>query len=284
MADDIAASASRARLSVSSWSLHRALGRPDYYGPEHALSIPVASHGRGEIALLDLPERVAKLGITTLEICHFHLPTLERGFLDELRSVLEGSGVELFSLLVDGGDLTDHRFAARDQAWIRGWITVAATLGARRMRVIAGKAPLSDATLAQSSAALTALANEASQSGVRLMTENWFGLLSRPESVITLFEQLDGAVGLCLDFGNWGGRSKYEDLAAIAHLAESCHAKPQFTGPASLDAADFTRCLELTQAVGFAGPYTLVYDGPQDDEWAGIALVRDAARPFVAAS
>ena len=47
------------------------------------------------------------------------------------------------------------------------------------------------------------------------MTENWFALLARPAEVLGLLDRLEGAVGLCVDFGNWGGAAKYEDLAAI---------------------------------------------------------------------
>ena len=268
------------RLSVSTWSLHRALGRPDFYGPETD-RIPAYSHGRGSMSLIELPAHVARLGIGTLEICHFHLPSRAPSYLAELRRALEASGVRLFSLLVDAGDVTDPAHGSRDLAWIRGWVPVAAALGAERMRVIAGKAEPLDEALALSAVSLEMLAREASASGVRLMTENWFRLLSTPRAVHTLLGRLDGQVGLCLDFGNWSGPGKYDDLAAIAPLAESCHAKAHFSAPDAPDAADYTRCLELTRAAGFRGPYTLIYDGPGDDELAGIMVERELVRPYL---
>ena len=67
------------RLSVSTWSLHRQLGRPDFYGPEAGKQIPVATHGRGELSLLEVPARVAEFGINTQELCHFHIPSLDKG-------------------------------------------------------------------------------------------------------------------------------------------------------------------------------------------------------------
>jgi sugar phosphate isomerase/epimerase len=267
------------RLSVSSWSLHRALGDPEFYGPEHD-QIPLASHGRGRITLLELPAEAAALGINTLEICHFHLPSRDPVYLAELRAALNEAGVQLFSLLVDAGDVTDPVHGQRDLAWIRGWVPVAAALGAERMRVIAGKAEPLDEAVALSAVSLEALAREAGAAGVRLMTENWFRLLSRPEVVHTLFDRLDGRVGLCLDFGNWSGPTKYDDLAQIAPLAESCHAKAHF-GAGDPDAEDYRRCLELTRAAGFRGPYTLIYDGPNADEPAGLAIERELVRPYL---
>ena len=45
----------------------------------------------------------------------------------------------LQTLLIDDGDITDPVNRRRDIAWIGRWIDVAASLGAERARVIAGK-------------------------------------------------------------------------------------------------------------------------------------------------
>ena len=42
-----------------------------------------------------------------------------------------------------------------------------------------------------------------------------------------------------------------------------------------MDADDFGRCLAIADAAGYDGPYTLVYEGPDADEWQAIALERD---------
>ena len=270
-----------ARLAVSTWSLHRNLGQPEFYGPEASQRIPAASHGRGTLKLLDVPAQIAAFGISTLEICHFHLPSRDQSYLGELHAALHAADVQLFSLLVDAGDITHPADGARDQRWIGDWIAVAAALGAQRMRVIAGKAPPSAAALAASCAALRALAQQAQVAGIRLMTENWFDLLASPEQVNALLDQLAGDVGLCLDFGNWRGPTKYAALAAIAPRAESCHTKAHFSAAVELDRADYERCLDLTRAVGFAGPYTLIYDGPDDDEWRGLAAERAVVEQYL---
>ncbi|MCZ6676471.1 MAG: TIM barrel protein [Candidatus Poribacteria bacterium] len=269
------------QLSVSTWSLHRQLGRPDFYGPDNGKRIPVATHGGGKISLLEVPEHIAKFGIHTLEICHFHIPSLDKAYLNELRSTLESAGVELFSLLIDNGDITHPEYADRDLAWIGEWIEVAGTLGAKRARVIAGKADASDEALEMSRNGFQKLAERAEANGVRPMTENWFSLLSTPQNVLTILDSLDGKVGLCLDFGNWKGETKYADLATIAPRAESCHTKAHFTAPREMDRADYVRCLDLAQEAGFSGPHTLIYDGPGDDEWEGLALERDVVTPYL---
>jgi hypothetical protein len=147
--------------------------------------------------------------------------------------------------------------------------------------VIAGKQPYSVESMRRSQAGLLALAAQGQAQGVRVTIENWFPLLSRPEQVHALLDSLEGTVGLNADFGNWAGPTKYDDLAAILPRAESCHAKCAFNAPHTPDAQDYRRCLELTRQAGFRGPYTLIYDGPDADEWEGLALEADMVRPFL---
>lgn len=271
----------RTRLSVSTWSLHRTLGSPAFYGVGQ--EIPVESHNRGAMTLLELPQRLAAFGIHTLEICHFHFPTLDAGYLRELREALEQADIELFSLLVDDGDITHPEEEERDRTmrWIGQWFDVASQLGARCVRAVAGKAAPSSEHLDQSVHALGTLAERAQTLGLRLMTENWFKLLSTPQAVHAVFERLDGKIGLCFDFGNWHGEEKYANLEQIAAYAESCHTKAHFNAPFELDRADYEHCLEITQRAHFAGPYTLIYDGPNADEWAGLSLERAVVQPYL---
>ena len=275
-------STNHSRLSVSTWSLHRSLGKPVVYGPEangHAAAMPTTTP---LFTLLELPARMADAGIHTLEICHFHLPNRDPNTLRQVRSAIEAAGVELWSLLIDGGDIAHPDQHERDTDWVEGWFAVAAELGAKNARVSGGKQEPTPDAVARSARNMARLAGAAQQRGVRLMTENWQNLMSTPEVVLEVLDKLDGAVGLCADFGNWSGPTKYDDLAQIMPRAESCHAKCHFGAPGQPDAADFVRCLELTRAVGFAGPYTLIYDGPDADELAGLAQERALVTPYLA--
>lgn len=253
------------RLGVSTWSLH------------HRLT-------DGRVSLLDLPAEVAAHGLSKLEICHFHLPSTDDSYLDALRRALDASGVELFTLLVDSGNLTapDPQKRVEAESFAAGWLDIAARLGAARVRVIAGEAaPGPDkAALAVSAAALGRLARRANAGGVRLVTENWHALLNRPEEVLALLDKMQGQVGLKLDFGNWHGARKYDDLARIAPLAECTHAKASFPRPGEMDCADFTRCLDICRAAGFSGPHILIYDSG-GDEWARLDRMRDAVLPYL---
>ena len=270
------------RYSVSTWSLHRHLGRPKIYGVESDHDIPVESHNQGEFSLLELPAQIAAFGIYTLEMCHFHLPSLDAGYLAELRQAIAAANVELFSLLIDDGDMTHPEQGARDLAWINSWVEVAATLGSQCMRVIAGKQPATLQNLQLSQQRLESLAQTAVAHNIRLMTENWFSLLATPEAVIQLLEGMNGRLGLCLDFGNWQGQEKYAGFEKIAPYAESCHAKGQFDENGRLHRDDYEHCLAITQTADFAGPYTLIYDSSNPaNEWDGLAIEKEVVSLYI---
>jgi sugar phosphate isomerase/epimerase len=264
------------RFAVSTWSLHRALGGTYPYRPggsdEPARE---ATYGEGSLELVDVPGELAKHGIHRLEICSFHLPSRSASYIDELRGACEAAGVGVQTLLVEDGDLSHPETAERDAAWIAGWIDVAARLGANNMRAIAGKAQPTDESLTRAGKHLIWLADRISASGIRLVVENWFALLPGPAEVNRVLDALDGRLGLNGDFGNWKGPGKYDALAGIMGRAELCHAKAHYSAT-GLDRDDYVRCVELSDAAGYKGPFTLIYDSTfHADEWRGISEERE---------
>jgi sugar phosphate isomerase/epimerase len=250
-------------IAVSSWAVHPSLGAPPFWGVGGK---PTDSADLRE-KLLTLPSQLRARGIGTMELCHFHLPSLDENFLHELRDALTQNDVTLHALLIDDGDLTgDH--AVEHCHWILEWLPVAAALGAKKTRIIAGKTP-SEVFVAKSTFSLRVLAREFGGAAVQVTTENWFAL-DTPSAVLHLLENCDGQVGLNLDFGNWSGEDKYERLAAIAPHAGSCHAKADFNADGAVQADDFARCLNLPYPTDFRGPFTLVAG-----DWPGVETTRD---------
>jgi sugar phosphate isomerase/epimerase len=273
------------RTSISTWSLHRGLGPIYRAAADRSGRLePNGGYGPGEYSLLEVPAQLAERGIGCMEICHFHFPRVDAGYIAELRRALEFAGVELFSVLIDGGDITHPEAAHReaDLAWIKGWIGVAARCGAKNVRVIAGDAQpdAGGRAVRLSAAGLRQLSAYARERGVRVMTENWHALTMRPENLLALLDRLEGEVGLCCDFGNYKGPAKYDDLAAILPRADSIHAKAHFPEAGRMDRDDFIRCLNLSRQAGFSGPYTMIFDGP-GDEWTSLAMIQETIRPYL---
>lgn len=265
--------------AVSTWSLHRTLGS---YCAEASLKgarlqRSASEPTTGAVPLLELPAQLRDHGYDTVQICHFHLPRRGAGYLGELRSALDDAGITLDAVLIDDGDLTHPTLADQHESWIADWLDTADELGARRARVIAGQQSPTPQRLGQSADRLRRLA--AAHSGVRLVTENWLGLLPSAEPVRAVLDRAGDQVGLLIDLGNWTGPDKYDQLAAIAPAAETCHAKCHSapigdgSGPGlsvSLDAEDYRRSLQVLVDAGFDGPLALIYDGADPDEWAAL--------------
>ncbi|MEO8756501.1 MAG: TIM barrel protein [Devosia sp.] len=263
------------RLAVSTWSLHRLLGTTY---PHDLTTTEIGSrqetYGEGSETLLDLPAALANHGYHRMELVSFHLPSRDPIYLGELRDQLKGSGVMLQTLLIDAGDITDPVNGARDTAWIASWIEIANELGAANARIIAGKQKPTPETLDRSAQALAALAAGNAGSSVRLVTENWFDLLPDAERTNQLLDKLDGTIGLLGDFGNWHGAGKYAELGSIFGRAELCHAKASFID-GDLDEADYGKCVDLAEAAGYTGPYTLIFDSEIPHDWRGLEIERD---------
>jgi sugar phosphate isomerase/epimerase len=264
------------RFAVSTWSLHRVLGGTYPYKPG-GIKTPARqpTYGEGSVELIDLPAQFAEHGIFRMEICSFHLPSRSAAYIAGLRQAFETGGVKIQTLLVEDGDLSNPETAERDTDWMAGWIELAVALGAENMRVIAGKEQPTDEALSRAETYLRRLAEQLAGTGVRLVIENWFSLLPGPVEVNRVLDALDGKLGLNGDFGNWHGPGKYADLAKIMGRAELCHAKAHYS-ETGLDTEDYIRCVELSVAAGYKGPFTLIYDSSfHENEWSGILEERD---------
>lgn len=250
---------------VSSWSLHRTLGRSS--GEDTRVTggrfIDVEP-SPDALPLMDLPAALREHEYDALQLCHFHLPSQSPEYLAALRASFAASEIDLDALLIDDGDLVDPVDADQHEAWIGHWLDVAVALGAKRARISAGRSAPTPEGLQSSAERMVRLAK--SHPDVRLITENWLEMLPDADSVLALREHTGDAVGLMIDLGNWKGETKYDELARIAPLAESCHAKCHFTGTEP-DLEDFVACLEILKNADFSGPMALIYDGESDDEW-----------------
>ena len=251
--------------AVSTWSLHRTLGRfvADDSTPHGGPFMKSGADTNG-LSLLELPAELRKRGYDALQICHFHIPSRSPEYLAELRAALASSNIELDAILVDDGDMTNLDDADLVEAWIGSWLETAVALGARRARLSAGKSAPNPERIDESSKRLARLA--AAHPEVRVVVENWMGMMPDSKTVLAVLEASGDGVGLLIDLDNWHESDKYDELAAIAPFAETCHAKCRFTGKQA-DSADFSRSLQILKETNYDGPLALIYDGSDDDEW-----------------
>ncbi|CAI6087404.1 sugar phosphate isomerase/epimerase family protein [Cohnella sp. JJ-181] len=265
-------------LSVSTWSLHRLLGPLRWTAWDEKLQTHVVNEQEQPqaLTLLQLPAEAARRGYSAIEVCHFHFPSRDPGYLRELRDAFLASGISFDTLLLDYGDLTSEdpvRLAA-DLGFIREWIEAAALSGAKQIRIVAGEADAADqAALLRSARHLSDLAEYGASHGVAIVTENFKPLTSTGENCRQLMSMTDNKVGWIADFGNFSGALKYEELGVILKLSVSVHAKAQYDDRGMPNRAEFEKCLDAAAESGFNGAYVLIYDGP-GDMWEGLERIQ----------
>ncbi|MEE2656998.1 MAG: TIM barrel protein [Candidatus Latescibacterota bacterium] len=229
-----------------------------------------------ELNLLEMPAAAAMHGIHTLELCHFHFPSVDASYLDQLRRAVVDAEAELFSILVDTGDIShaDPGVRATDMATIRGWIDIAAELEAGHVRIIAGDSDPGTNAIERSVSGLLELAAYAEARGVATLTENFKQLAARPETCIRILNRCEGRVGLCADFGNFPVPTRSQDLTQILPRAASVHAKAEYRSGV-MERQDYLVHVGLAASADFDGPISLICQDA-DDVWGRILELKKA--------
>ncbi|MDE0022242.1 MAG: TIM barrel protein [Candidatus Poribacteria bacterium] len=275
------------RLAISTWTLHRELGAM-YRQAEHGSKEMIPNGGgEGRLSLLETPAELQKRGIAALEVCHFHFPSLENAYLNQFRAALDEAGIELYSLLIDTGDIAhpDDRQRQKEIETIRFWLRIAAQIGASHARVVAGGMDIGPQNggakdhpvIRQSAETLLALAREAAETDVQVNTENFRPLTKTAENLLAILDLCEGEVGLCADFGNYRGDNKYDQLAQIIPRANVLHAKAHYPTAGQMEQKDFEKCLDLADDADFNGPYSLIFDGP-GSEWESVKQIQEVVQ------
>lgn len=272
-------------FSLTTWSLHRSLGplRMTQWNPETQEQIIEEVPQPANIELIALPAIAAERNFKAMDVCHFNFPSTSPQYLQQLRQAFADAEVTFYTLLVDYGDISSSDPVRRssDIAYIKDWIDVAATVGAERVRVVAGESAPSDTEgLKLAAAALSELIDYATPKNVNIITENFKSLSSTPENCLYLYNACNEQLGLICDFGNFKSTQKYDELAQILPFAESVHAKAHYDENGLPDAPEFQRCLELLPKAEYDGPITIVFDGA-GDEWEGITRVQNIVENYL---
>lgn len=272
-------------LSLTTWSLHRNLGplRWTYWDEAAKMQGTRVEEQPETVSLLDLPRLLSDNGFQAMDLCHFHLPETGSAYIHKLRESIAQSGIRLYTLLADYGDITSPDDVRReaDMVWMEKWIDIASALGAERIRIIAGDAdPADEKAVRLAAAQLKRLIHYASDKHVRIVTENFHDLASTAANCISLLDACGEELGLITDFGNFAGEGKLAALGATIPRSDSIHAKAMTDETGSLAEEEFRSCMDLVGSSGYEGPITLVYDGP-GDMWEGIKRVKALVEPYL---
>ena len=274
------------RAAVSTVTLAKALGSPRYELDADGTQQIGSMSEPATIDLLDVPAAAAARGFHSFDLSVYHLPSIDSGYLAELRSAFAETKVELFQLLIDTGEVasTDPDERGAGIAHIKRWMEIAVELGARGVRYVPGDSEPSPETIRASAEAFRELADYAVECGLRPATENYRDFNMKADDLLAVLEQSEREYGLVADFGNARGPDKYETLEKLMPRATSIHAWAEVNEDGDLISEDFQRCLTMARDSGFEGPIMLQSGYPVDvfqqtrEVWTRVEEMRDELR------
>lgn len=265
------------RIAVSSWSLH------GHLGPLHATTLN--SNGEHvfsevhsfpeDLNLLGYPAFVKeRYGLRLVELCQTHFAASDRRYLDELRGRLAEAGVSVVNVPIDVGNISDRNEAARrhDIENIRKWMDVAAYIGSPCARVNSGRLPEGDTDLGITIDSYKELVAHAASLGTTLLIENHGGVSADASNIVRLLEGVGSPrFRVCLDTGNFAPDVRFQAIEMLLPYAAVVHLKTyNFDDKGDEIAYSVERAVALAAKAGYAGPYSIEFEGP-GDQFDGVA-------------
>ncbi len=276
-------------LGISSYSFHR-LGK----GPEGRDPIPPVE------AMID---RASALGCTGFEILGVHMPSTDRGYLNDLKRHALHAGVHFLSVSAHH-DFVKPDAEARDEQVriVESWIEVAARMGAPVVRVFGGRWR----TIPNFSEYMARRGHEppvpgyteddawgwifdsfeqclktAAREGVVLALENHWGFTASAAGTCRIIETLGSPwLRAMIDTGNFLEGDLYAEIERMAPHAVLVQAKAYPGGGLyyTLD-LDYKRIIEIFRRHGYRGALSLEMEGnahPDDGVPEALAILREA--------
>ncbi len=282
------------RAAVSTVTLRMALGFQAYAldiernkmvekPHEHVSPPPGYEFKPPALTLLEVPAEVAAHGFDCFDLSILQIPSIEWGYLAELRSVFEEAHVEIFQLLIDIGEVGSSDPGERSASikLTKRCMEIASELGAKGVRYVPGYTEPTKDNIPSWADAFRELADYAKQCGLRPATENYKTFNTAADELLQVLELSERDYGLIADFGNAKGPDKYDTLSKLLPHATSIHAWAFLNEDGTLNKEEFRRCLRLARDSGFDGPIMLhgayVLDNFcwAPDIWSGVDVLRE---------
>jgi sugar phosphate isomerase/epimerase len=224
----------------------------------------------GRMTLPDFLRTCREIGCEGVELTAYYFPTTERTFLNEIKQQAHREGLAISGTAV-GNDFAqpDAEKRREHREMTKAWIENSVVLGAPTLRVFAGGVREGQAeaeafqNVVDSLQECAALAHER---GVTLALENHGGLTATADGTLRLLHAVDSpALGLNLDFGNFGGEV-YPQFVACAPFAVATHAKPYVHGAESAEPVDYNRVRAIMDGVDYRGFLAIEYEEKEPAE------------------
>lgn len=291
------------KLSLSQWSLHRAifggLKNSDYNKWKTLLETDPDQVWQGSLHPLNFPSRAKDLGFTAVDYVNtcFYGKARDQKFLSELRKRTEKLGVDNGVLMIDEeGMLCNLEEKERLQAVEnhKKWLEAASALHCDSVRINLHGFGSAEEQMRAATDSLAALAEYADRQDIDLLVENHGGMSSHPEWLLKVLRRTDhNRVGTMVDFDNFGFSedalwdtkkrfNRYKGVEMLMSRAKSVSAKAhRFDTSGEETCIDFERMMNIVNESGFEGYVSVEYEGEKLDEEQGIRRTRELLERYM---
>ncbi len=208
--------------------------------------------------------KAGELGFRAVELCDL---TVDHANPRRTRAMLDDLGLSCPSVAVRN-DFTTEEMCPADLQKVLAWLEPSTAVGAAVLRVSTGWRAVDQAARRRVERAFDRLVPTASRLGILLAVETHGGLSNDVAFLGSLVGRYDGAVGVCMDFGNVPREQHVEYVEALAPIVRHVHVKSyQFDRDGRETTLDLPRCLRLLKERGRAGQWVVEYEGkpPYED-------------------
>jgi sugar phosphate isomerase/epimerase len=234
------------RLSVSSWSMHRAF--------------------RSGMTLPQFIEKVRdEFGVDGLEICDSHFEATDVAYLDEIRAGLADHDLTVANIPVSAGKAAEPDPAQRSSnlnAWTE-WLDVAKYVGSPAMRVDSGGTEADPGTLHRIIDAYRAVLERARERKIKVLIENHGGVSGDPAAL----EKILGAINdpyfaTCPDLGNFALEDRERGIRVMSPRAGMVHLKTyDFDAAGDETTIDVEGAIRALREAGYDGWLSIEFEG-----------------------
>jgi len=211
----------------------------------------------------------------------------EKDYLQKIKDSVQQADATI-SCVTIGGNLARATEQERlEQVEIvRGWMEVAAFLGAPVCRINVGGtgSDETDATVGVERVvwSFNRLLQLARESNLKMTIENHGGVSRKTDHITAVIEATDPEyVGACPDFGNFPADVRYEELEKVAPYAYHIHAKSHhFKEDGEERDIDYERVVGIFRKAGYQGVFSIEFEGP-GDQIEGVKKTRDLLKKYL---
>ncbi len=251
---------SHLRLSIAAYSYRKYLG----------LNIKP----RPPMTLDDFIDQAARMNLDAVELTAYYFPQTTPDYLAQLKGHCTRLGLDVSGTAI--GNNFCHTNAAKLKEEInktKQWVEHSSRLGAKTIRIFAGRLEKSDteeAARKRCVAAIEEACDHAGKYGIYLALENHGGITDTIDQTLTLVRAVKSPwFGVNWDTGNFHSADPYADLTRLAPYAVTVQIKTEIQRAGHKpEESDLARLTGILRAADYRGYVALEYEAAEDPKTA----------------